>query len=455
MLKSTISLFLFFSISISLFSQTKPYSQTHEPITIRGVVNDDYSTNNVSPHIRNILFLQERADLILPDKSYLIDLDEESKHNTKQNSIVVVTTNNISNSDAIWNSGDTITAKVYPIMGSSTVYYTNLVSLMNLEIQNRDNRLAKFWKNPTPNDTLYSHFFNSTDLRWTHLMIEQLSNDIEVVVESQIHRSTTQGCEYSMLYDKTKLSDFVRHKLKDLEELPFKAPDQDATKLKWQQWYKWLPEVEIVEPEYNLDFWKNGYNKYSTVQIDGERFLQADDDSQAIYFVTDSNTFVINTIDNSIDTIAGFDPSLKEKKWKSLEQDREKDADTWIEENEKLFDDSDYLKLQNGNTLIVTIENSHFQQFVKVYRMEADGPIKKSKTIMATIPLQENVGNNFSIEKIFEANGKYYVIITTEDECFWNVFDEKLFMVQRARFIQDQDKSKDKHKQEKKPKYRF
>lgn len=454
-----LTILLLFITNISVFSQQKTpsqvlYTKMHKPISIEGVVDYQYVTNDVSQHIKNILFLQEQADLILPNRAYLINLNEESQQETQQTSIIVLTSNNTSDVAAQWNVGDTISVQVLPMLGDSTIYYTNTRELMNTKTRNRDNRLSQFWKKPAPNDTLYSSLTNESDLRYIRLLIEQLDNDMEVIIETETNTSTPVASKSPIAYDRSRLSDYVKQKLQHLKKFPYKAPTPDANKLQWQQWHKWLPEVKILETNDKFVFWENACSKDTISRVNGERFLQADNDSLSIYYFSNDSTFIIDTKNNNIDKTAGIDSSLYDRKWKSAKLNVDENAEFWISENAVLFDDSGYLKLEDENTLIVTIENTLFQQFVKVYRMDADGQIGKAKILMSGIPLGDNSESNFGIEKILEANGNYYVVISTNNKQYWNVFDEDLFKVQRRGFIQDKERDKDMHKQDKKPKHR-
>lgn len=403
------------------------YSDSHKPITITRQQQEDYRVPFLSPEIQNILFLQEHAQVVQPKRGFFIDLDEQSAQLIGQETILIIPINESGDNSDIWyDYNKDITMQVYPMEGSEMIYYTKDDGLLTTYQKDKSDFLKRFWSNPLPTDTFSVQMnIQPLDFQYTPLIIEQFNNNTKIVREGTMYASTTEGCFSSPIYDQTTVSELAREQLRYLSNCNFTIPDEDATQAEWKQWYKSLPQPIVDEPQINVTLWDTPWSMSSWVTIDGTSFLQADD-TGFIYNITPDSTFILNTQEQTLARLGAKDIALKNMKWRKAVSTSDANANNWLAKNEEHISTSQYLKLKNGDVLIITVESTRFQQKAVIYRMSKDGQISKGTSFFSTIPLESTSDNGILIQKIFESDGKYYVILQVEDTNYWHVFDDSM-----------------------------
>lgn len=426
MSKSVLTFLLLFITSISILSQKKPYSQSHEAISIRGKIIP--SNIQVSTFIKNILFIQEHTEIIPPKEACIFELDEQSKSLLNLDEVILVSINELDEWSNLSHMKGFISIEVYPMKGYPTLFYYKDENLLRKSDQIALKNIKSFWSKPFAGDTIRENDTSLDASFLAPLLIENLNNETEFYIEKNIHYDSFDNSkDYPRSYSKYKISNFARRQLSKLDYPDFNIPTYNATQDEWKNWYNSLPEIDIRQTDVNVIVWRNSSDRYNTNVINKKNILATNDGSDDIYYLSKDSTFVYNTKNRSKHATAGFDPSLTNKKWKSFETENNKEVIDWIGKKKRTPSKTKSLKLENGNTLIVTVENNIFQQDAYIYLMDNDQNVSKGKTIMATIPLGYDNDSGLKIEELLEVDNLYYVFINTGGFTYWNVFDDSIF----------------------------
>ena len=415
--------------------------------TIHLLANDNYKKiqvtgkpiryeGGITKEIRNILFLKERADLRIPNKIFLFQLNEASAKEMGKDKIWLIPVNEFGfNNSTLYNYEEynihlnqdkEITVDIYPVTDfNSSLYYSNDDVLLSAKAKKQIEKQKKFWQKPQEGDTIASHLFTSeSDFRNTLQKIKQLDNNAPVVHEFEVSEyliDKIQGREYDSIVVHTMPEMVKEIALGELNQLyyldDFRPPADIKTKKEWMEWYNSLPQPIFDKPDVSVPIFQI---PYSDEEIDGfsSRIFQ-NEENRFIYslssregYVLDTKNDIVTKIDSTLFSFFNAptnDNDYGESHSMGIE-------DEWLKDGENVYE-SKAIELTNGNIVIASIQSNKFQLKFYLHKLSKDSN-KPDKGVLfhCMIPLEDHY-----LLGLFEANGKLYFVYNTNSSAYANI----------------------------------
>lgn len=378
----------------------------------------------VSKEITNILFLQEKGQLVSPNSMgmYLFDLDDDSSKKLGRKSIWIIPVNEIGYtfySDRWHKYNKELTMKVHPVRGREDVYYIKDNELLTSEQIEKKEKLKRFLTSPSGGDTL--RLADIDLLRHNYLYmpiwIDQLNNTTSITFEYIIPNDCSPMP--SVYYNTVSISEIVRSSLKLLGKNSFglETPQPGATKEEWCDWYNRLemPELKVPETEARWVI-EMGWGK-----LDGGNFRQRADNGD-IYYIRCDSTFIVHTDDNSLERVPTCTVNYNKIEWRTQSESENIEIRKWIDTQVDISKYS-YTSIPEGN-IVVAIRKNKIQQQAYLYKTDASGKLVSEGVLLdALVPLQIGPYHEINIQKIFVKDNQYYIILQIKNTSYWFVFD--------------------------------
>lgn len=416
-------------ILLFLFMLTEICAQDSEkPIRVTGQLKSNFRVVSVSKEIKNILFLQLKAQLVEPDMGYFLQLDKASSQKLQRDVILIIPVNlSVWASDNWYSYDRDITVDIYPVLGNhKLLHYTKDDNMVPDWAKERGNYILQ-WAGLSSSDTIsWRDEIYYKDYRFTKPLIDLLDNDTEINFESYIRYWDDEGEYIDPVFTKDKISNLARKQLFSLHSVEAYAPPQvENTKKEYLEWFNNLPQPVFKKPEIEMDY-KTSYWSSSSYRILHNRSLLQRSDNKHIYNLAVDTTYVMDT---EKDTLIKLDKSvvLKDLSWDLKDKFIDETVNNRLKELGWLHSKA-YVRLSNGDILAAYVKSNNFEQQLYVFVMKKD-TYKESKRIYldSYIPLESNSDSGIKIKRLFEAYNKYYIILNVGRSYYWGILDSKIF----------------------------
>lgn len=426
-MKKLLLLISFFIVLLNLVAQ-----KIEEPIRVTGQFKSGYPTISASREIKNILFLQEHGQYPKAERGYWFLLDEQSAEVLGTKQILVIPLNE-SREESFWYNGADKSMEVHPMLGNAKViYYTKDDSLISSEKMSKIQARRQYLETIQPGNTVDAPKFTEEDYRFRPMFVDWLTNDGSVVVKRKkyFYNGEESG---EIAYVETKISELATAALIQSYHFDSYYDDFDPkggdylSKERFDKWIDGLPQPEFKKPDMKISYKKTPWSSMRWATYQNESFLQREDNN-FIYALTPEANYIFNT---QIDTLAKSEKNsfrCDTITFKTQEKFVDSTVNEWLEDQGWL-DSKRYIKLSSGDILLALVCSNGFEEQLYVYKIEKDTyNFSKALHIDSMVPLESSSASGMKVMKLFEAYGKYYLIINFGNTNYWAVLTDEMFL---------------------------
>jgi len=220
MKRNLLILSLFFGFSFC-FSQSK----TTETISVTGQFRKNYRTIPLNETIKNLLFVLEKGNLVMPERGRFLHLSEEDAKKLGASDVLIIPI--VSNGSGIYHQyNKDFKFELIPIPETENTYYSKKYEyVMENGIKvivdaTSDSKAYKesIFESPSLKDIVdWSEFMNHDDFRDIQKWISKINSQQEVTVRSQIIYERSGAGNSNEDFEKMTLSELAKHKLQYVE----------------------------------------------------------------------------------------------------------------------------------------------------------------------------------------------------------------------------------------------